>query len=275
MKGCSSRSGGFDFGVKVTGVLTESESILLVRQRLTNSSEGGHIVRIAICDDEAAQREYLRQLVEGWAAGRGRVVSVRLFESAEAFLFAYAEDKGFDILFLDISMGKMDGVALAKRIREDNEGLQIVFITGFPEFIAEGYEVSALHYLLKPVGEGKLFEVLDRAVARIQSAPRMVRFRRGSGYLRVPADDIYYAEAFSHSVTLVMSKGQESFNTRLSDMEGLLGEGFFRCHRSYIVSIKHVRRVTRTVMVLDNGTEIPLSRGLYDAANQAFISNFF
>ncbi|MGE5579650.1 MAG: LytR/AlgR family response regulator transcription factor [Bacillota bacterium] len=233
------------------------------------------MLRIAICDDEASQRDYLRRQVEGWAARRGHVVSVHLFASAEAFLFACAEDKGFDVLLLDIQMGKMDGVALAKRLRADNERLQIIFITGFPDFISEGYEVSALHYLLKPVDEEKLMEVLDRATARLRTAPRMILFRRGSGYLRVPADDIYYAEAFSHSVTLVMGSGQETFNMRISDMEGLLGEGFFRCHRSYIVSMQHVRRITRTTLVLDNGVEVPLSRGLYDAANQAFIKNYF
>ena len=230
---------------------------------------------LAICDDEASQRDYLRQQVEGWAVRRGHVVSVHLFASAEAFLFTYDEDKSFDILLLDIQMGKMDGVALAKRLRADNEWLQIVFITGFSEFISEGYEVSALHYLLKPVDEEKLVEVLDRAVSRLQTAPRMIVFRRGSGYIRIPADEIYYAEAFSHSVTLVTKDGKETFNMRLSDMEEILGEGFFRCHRSYIVSMKHVRRVTRTALVLDNGAEIPLSRSLYDAANQAFIKTYF
>lgn len=232
-------------------------------------------MRIAICDDEASQRDYLRQEVEGWAARRGHTLSVHLFGSAEAFLFAYDEDKAFDILLLDIQMGKMDGVALAKRLRKDNEWLQIIFITGFPEFMSEGYEVSALHYLLKPVDEEKLVEVLDRAASRLRTAPRMILFRKGSGYLRIPADEIYYAEAFSHSVTLVTKNGKETFSMRLSDMEEILGEGFFRCHRSYIVSMKHVRRVTRTALILDNGVEIPLSRSLYDAANQAFIKTYF
>ncbi len=232
-------------------------------------------MRIAICDDETSQRDYLHRQVEGWAARRGHVVSVHLFASAEAFLFAYDEDKGFDILLLDIQMGKMDGVALAKRLRADNEWLQIVFITGFPDFVSEGYEVSALHYLLKPVDEEKLREVLDRAVSRLRTAPRTILFRRGGGYLRVLADDIYYAEAFSHSVALVMKSGKETFHMRFSDVEDLLGEGFFRCHRSYIVSMKHVRRVTRTALVLDNGVEVPLARGLYDAANQAFIKTYF
>lgn len=232
-------------------------------------------MRIAICDDEKDQLRYLGKLVDEWAKSRNMPAAIHLFESAEAFLFAYSEDNSYDVLLLDIQMKKMDGMALAKRIREENQALQIIFITAYPDFMSEGYEVSALHYLLKPVDEAKVFEVLDRAANRLESSPRMIAFRKGSGYLRIPADDIYYAEAFSHTVALYTKDGHESFNMRISDMEELLGEGFFRCHRSYIVSMEHVRRVTRATMILDIGKEIPLSRSLYDAANRAFIKSNF
>jgi hypothetical protein len=72
---------------------------------------------------------------------------VQAFESAEAFLFSYAEDKDYDILLLDIQMKNMSGIDLAREIRKDNEMLQIIFITGLTDYIAEGYDVSALHYL--------------------------------------------------------------------------------------------------------------------------------
>lgn len=228
-------------------------------------------MKIAICDDESLQIKYLQELIDAWSKNRDETVRVQAFESAEAFLFAYAEDKDIDILLLDIQMKDMDGIELAKEIRKDNERLQIIFITGFSDYIAEGYDVSALHYLIKPVNEQKLMEVLDKAVARLNTSKRTILLKTGGVSMRISADDIYYAEAFSHYVTLHTKDGQENFNMRLSDMEKLLGEGFFRCHRSYIVGMKHVRRVTRYAMVLDTGREIPLSRALYDDANQAFI----
>lgn len=228
-------------------------------------------MKIAICDDESSQIKYLQELIGAWSKNREETVMVQAFESAEAFLFAYEEDKDIDILLLDIQMKGMNGIELAREIRKGNEMLQIIFITGFADFMAEGYDVSALHYLMKPVNEQKLTEVLDRAAARLKSSKRTILFKAGSCNMRIPADDIYYAEAFSHYVTLYTKDGQESFNMRISDMEKLLGEGFFRCHRSYIVGMKHVRRVTRTAMILDTGKEIPISRALYDAANQAFI----
>lgn len=228
-------------------------------------------MKIVICDDESSQIKYLQEIINIWSKNVGEIVTVKAFESAEAFLFDYEENRDIDILLLDIQMKGMSGIELAREIRKVNETLQIIFITGFTDYMAEGYDVSALHYLMKPVNEQKMIEVLDRAAARLKSSERAILLKAGSCSIRILADDIYYAEAFSHYVTLYTKDGQENFNMRISDMEKLLGEGFFRCHRSYIVGMKHVRRVSRTAMVLDNGKEIPLSRALYDAANQAFI----
>ena len=229
------------------------------------------MVNIAICDDERAEVSYLAALVRKWAATRGVAVRLSGYDSAESFLFTYEDEKAVDILLLDIQMKEMDGVELARQIRRDNETLQIVFVTGYPDFIAEGYDVSALHYLMKPVNADKLFEVLDRAISRIHKSPRTITFPKTGGDIKLNADDIVYAEVLSHIVSLYLVNGKEDFPMRISDMENLLGDGFFKCHRSYIVSMKYVRRVTKTAMRLNDGREIPLSRSLYDAANQAFI----
>ncbi|HHY81403.1 MAG TPA: response regulator transcription factor [Clostridiales bacterium] len=229
-------------------------------------------LHIAICDDEKSEREYLAQLLQEWAALR-KINAVFLnFDSAESFLFHYSEDRSLDILMLDIQMKGMNGVELARSIRQENNMIHIVFITGYSDFMAEGYDVSALHYLLKPVKKDKLFEVLDKAAARLQTAPRTILFPKAGGSVRIKADDIIFAEVLSHTTVLHLVNGKEEFRMRISDMERLLGDGFFKCHRSYIVSMKYVRRVTRTAMVLEDGREIPLSRNLYDEANQAFIS---
>ena len=230
------------------------------------------MINIAICDDERAEITYLASLVRKWAAARGFDARLSDYESAESFLFTYEDKKPVDILLLDIQMKKMDGVELARRIRRDNEIVQIIFITGYPDFFAEGYDVSALHYLMKPVKEDKFYDVLDKAASRLHNAPRMIIFPKTGGDIKINADDILYAEVISHTVVLYLVKGKEEFQMRISDMENLLGEGFFKCHRSFIVSMKYVRRVTKTAMALNNGREIPLSRNLYDAANQAFIN---
>ncbi|NLO47811.1 MAG: response regulator transcription factor [Clostridiales bacterium] len=228
-------------------------------------------IHAVVCDDEAPEREYLRSLTEKWAQDKAHSVKISCFDSAEAFLFAYDQDKSFDILLLDIQMKAVDGLTLARRLRAEGSGLQIVFITGYPDFMAEGYDVSALHYLIKPVSEQNLFAVLDRAAGQIRVSIRTVLLPLHEGNLRFPVDEIVYAEAFSHSIEINTTSQTFKLKTTLRDLERLLGEGFFRCHRSYIVGLSHVRMITRATMVLTGNRVLPLSRKLYDAANQAFI----
>ena len=84
-------------------------------------------------------------------------------------------------------MGAMDGVSLAKRVRKDNEAVQIVFVTGYSDYIAEGYEVAALHYLMKPVSEGKLFAVLNRALEKRKREERCLNLELGGLTPRKPS----------------------------------------------------------------------------------------
>ncbi|MDR1328418.1 MAG: LytTR family DNA-binding domain-containing protein [Oscillospiraceae bacterium] len=175
------------------------------------------------------------------------------------------------ILLLDIQMPDMDGMTLAKRLREAGDKTQIVFITGFADWILEGYEVDALHYLLKPVDERKLFEVLDKALVRVAEEGRSIQLTADGAATRVPVGEIMYAEAFSHYVEIHTKSGGIRVKMTLGALEEQLGEGFFRCHRSYIAGLKYVRSVSRTSVILENEVTLPLSRKLYDAANEAFI----
>lgn len=123
-------------------------------------------MRVAICEDEPVQAVLLKTLAQRWAAARTVPLTVECFPTAEAFLFCWAEDRGFDLLMLDIQMPGRDGLALAREVRREDRGLPIVFVTGYSDHMGEGYEVAALHYLLKPVDEEKLFSFpLDQNVA--------------------------------------------------------------------------------------------------------------
>ncbi|MBQ9718815.1 MAG: response regulator transcription factor [Clostridia bacterium] len=152
-------------------------------------------LRIAICDDEQKQIEYLTSLVSSWGNKTSVTCTIDTFQSAESFLFDYAEDKNRDILLLDIEMGGMNGVDLAKTIRRTNDTIQIIFITGFPDFIAEGYEVSALHYLMKPVLPEKLHTVLDKAAANLAKSEKRLSITYDRQTDFVPLSQVMYIEA--------------------------------------------------------------------------------
>ena len=119
-------------------------------------------MRIAICDDEEVQRKLLTAYLQEWASGQRRFLETISFCNAENFLFHWEEDKDFDLLILDIEMGAQSGVELALKLRAEGEPIPILFITGYESYMAQGYEVSALHYLLKPLNKEKLFDVLKR-----------------------------------------------------------------------------------------------------------------
>ena len=230
--------------------------------------------KVAICDDNKTDAEYVVELLMEWAKERGYIVPAKWFPSAESFLFHYADNKSYNILLLDIEMGETDGVVLAKKIRQEDENLQIVFITGYPDYIGEGYEVAALHYLMKPVDRKKLFMVLDRAVTNLHKHKRAVLLPIDGEEVKVPVEAIQYVEAFSHKVSVVTTKGIYELRKSLSEMETLLGKDFLRCHRSYLVGLNFVAGLSRAKVTLDNGTELPLSRSFATMVHKAFIEYY-
>jgi DNA-binding LytR/AlgR family response regulator len=121
-------------------------------------------MHIAICEDEKEQASRIKALVAAWASENEIPVETRVFHSAEAFLFAWPE-AAFDISILDIQMEGMSGLQLAEHIRKTDSAMSIVFLTGIAQFVLRGYDVGALHYLIKPANPAKLCAVLDKAHA--------------------------------------------------------------------------------------------------------------
>lgn len=232
------------------------------------------LYRIAICDDVTEDASYIESLVREWAAASGNVVNVDIFPSAEAFWFQYEVNQSFDILMLDVEMGAMNGVELAKRVRSGNEDVQIVFITGFPDYIAEGYEVSALHYLMKPVFQDKIGEVLDKAVRNLRRNERSLMVLQNGAMLRLPVSGVFYVEAFAHTTRVVTQESSYDLQKSITEMEKMLVGDFVRCHRSYLVNLSHIRKITKSAVLLDDGQELPLSRSQYQRVNQEFIAYF-
>ena len=134
-----------------------------------------------------------------------------------------------------------------------------------------GYDVEAVHYLLKPVKPEKLLEVLSRARERLESGARMAALRIEGEWARLRVQDVLYAESRGHYAHIFLRDGRElRAKMALGDLADALGADFFRCQRSFLVNMRCVARVTAAHLVLDGGREIPLARGLREAAVRAF-----
>lgn len=228
-------------------------------------------MKIAICDDEREQIDNLKEKLTVFSEARHKYFEISVFSSAEAFLFAYRECKDYDLLFLDIEMGAMNGIELAREVRKGNDAVQIVFITGYPDFIGEGYDVDALHYLLKPVRTEKLFEVCERALDALEKQPRFFLLPVGKEIVRVYEKEILYGEAQGHYMLLKTQGGEFKLRMTLPELAERLGDGFFKCSRSFLVGLGHIVRVTKTSVALDSGANLPLGKGVYDGLNTALI----
>lgn len=232
-------------------------------------------MRIAICDDEEAQRLLLQKYVEDWAQENRIHLETKLFSSGESFWFAWEDDSCYDLLIFDIEMGQLSGMELAADIRKKDEEIPILFVTGYDSYMAQGFEVAALHYLLKPIPKEKLFAVLDKfnksRMKREQEEKLL--FRTEEGPLSLPASKIWYIEARAHQCILYTEDESYVLCTSISEMVGNLcgRREFVRCHRSYLVNMQHVSAIVKPELVLDDKRRIPVSRSAEKEVNQVFI----
>ena len=240
--------------------------------------------RIAVIDDDQSDSEKITEYVKSWAAQRGSDsteaaqtggtvfhVQIHNYSSAEAFLFAYEEDKIWDLLFLDVEMCEMSGVVLAKKLRQSGMRAEIVFVTSHFEFWGEGYEVDALHYLTKPLTQEVLNRVLDKAYGKSKKEPASVVVSCEGETVKLLLDEILYVEAFSHYISIHTAEREYRIKESISGFGEKLGHAFFRIHRSYLVSLKQITRISRKSVTVNGGKELPLARGNYDAVSRAYI----
>ncbi len=234
---------------------------------------GKEMYRFAVCDDNPADIQYVVSLINNWSKKSNTPFQIETYPSAEAFLFAYEDDNGVDVLFLDIEMNGMSGVELAKRLRATGAKLQIVFITGYMDYIEQGYDVEALHYLLKPVTQEKLETVLERAMERLGARGNVLVLSWGGSMVRLPLDEIRYLEVMKNYVT-VHAGETYSVKRTLRELEEELDDSFYKIHRSYVVNLRFVKKVTKTAVTLKESEELPLSRKAYEGLNRALIQYF-
>lgn len=233
-------------------------------------------MRIAICDDEGALAALVEGLAGRWGAERGEPCSVRAFASGEEMLFETAGSYPFDLILLDIDLGEgnLNGLELARKIRETDGRALLAFLTNHPGYVFAGYEVSALRYLMKPVTAESLFPLLDLALERMERAGRYLVLEVDGEQRRVEEDGIFYLEARGHTALVETAAGPIAVRTPLSALARRLGTDFVPTHRSFLVNLRHVEQVGRTECLLEGGRSVPVSRGAWSRLNRAFIDYY-
>lgn len=224
--------------------------------------------RIGICDDDAGARVALRAALER-ALERRRSGEASFFEfsSGEGLLRWMEKHAGeLDLVFLDIEMGEMDGMETACRLREADEGLGLVFVTGYTDYVFDGYAVGALGYLMKPPKQDQLDGVLDRGLeARLREGDKVFLCRSGETLYRIPKKTILYFASDRRQVTCAAVNRTYVFYGKLDDVERDVGEDFVRVHQRYLVRTSAVDRMEGSQVFIGEQA-IPVSRACRSAA---------
>lgn len=217
-------------------------------------------MRIAIVDDDKKMIQKTYNMVEQY------------YKSLDVLIDCYTQSKEFwkrwiqnpqyyQLLLFDIEMPETDGIELAKKIREQNKDVPVIFLTSYMEYVLKGYEVNALRYLTKPLEKAKLFEALKAADKNNENPEKLLLHDKEQDMV-VYLNDIVYMEVMDQDIYITMAAGEiykvrynlKEYETQLKD------KGFVRCHRSYLVNMKYIKSLEKNQVLLGNGTVIPISR---------------
>ncbi len=213
------------------------------------------MIIVAICEDEGYILEELRKKVEKYINRKSLDASIKTFTSGEELLKA---KKKLDIILLDLMLPGIDGLEVARQISCRS---RIIFVTSYREYAVEAFDANAVHYLVKPVTEERLFSALDRAVNQTEQMDNQALTLIKSGKTQVIfIRDILYCEVFNHQVRIHTVHGTYDYFGTLDMLETKLDERFFRCHRSFVVNMSCVAGQEKGVAILTNGEKIFISR---------------
>ncbi|MCL2030154.1 MAG: LytTR family DNA-binding domain-containing protein [Oscillospiraceae bacterium] len=225
--------------------------------------------RVAICEDEPVFAEEHERLCRSALDRLDIEHQIFRYENAARLLRDFSEGRRYDLFLLDILMDETDGVELAARIREQDAAAAIIFITSTPGYALRGYDVGALHYLMKPLDGGALERLIASDRQRRFRSPRFV-FKSGRQSLNIPMDEIVCLETVGKRVAITLLG--ETLDCPGGLLELLKGRRqLVRCHKSFAVNMRNIRELTRTEALAVNGRTIPVSRTYFKDVQKAFL----
>ena len=233
--------------------------------------ESNRTMRIVICDDEKRICSILKEKVKEFCPD----AEIMVYTSGEELLKA---DRLPDILLLDIRMPGMNGMDTAKVLRDRGWRKILIFVTGEEDQVFNSFDLHAFHFLVKPISDEKLKEVLNSAESELEHIEkssadndRYVDIQSGTSHIRLKLSKLQYAEVFSRKTILHTKEGIIEYYGQLSALEKLVGNDFFRIHRSYLVNLRYIERYDKSFVTMSGGDNIPIARREYDGFLTAYM----
>lgn len=230
------------------------------------------MITLAICDDEFIERKLNKKKIVQILENLNTDYNIDEYSDGQELV---QSEMFYDIVFLDIKMKKLDGIETAKEIKKVNQNVIIVFLTSFDNYVYEAFDVEAFNYIVKPIEDKRLNDVLTLALNKINICNENKGYliiHRDKSIVKIKINNIIYADVYDRIVTLHLKNAKIEYYSRLKNLEKELKEkDFFRCHKSYIVNLMYVVRFDKNEILLDNDEIIPISRRNYNSFSKEMI----
>ncbi|MGL5541591.1 MAG: LytR/AlgR family response regulator transcription factor [Erysipelotrichaceae bacterium] len=209
--------------------------------------------KIAICDDDSQVITQLKALLEQYAKQRGIQFEIDAFQEGVSFLQGFTKDK-YHFILLDVYLGRRTGIEIAKAIRKRDQDVMIVFVTSSLHHAIESYEVKAFHYLLKPIDQDKLFQVLGECLKNVEKEVEGLIVTAAGRTENIPHNTIEFLESSGHKVIVHTTYGDFTVYEKLDAMqERLNNETFIRVKQSYLVNMQYIQSIEGNKITLKSG----------------------
>lgn len=229
-------------------------------------------MNIAICDDQIFVLNSIKEMTRR-IVGKDSVITA--FDGGiELEKYIYKEVKGdIDLLIIDIELGKMNGIELARRIQKDFMKIKIIFITGYIRYSEEIFEANPSYFLLKPIAEEKMKKAITHVKNEIENSNKiMLPFKlKGGEIINIISSDIIYFESVGRIVILNTNNSKMEMYSKLGEIEKRLPDNFLRCHQSYIINMNAVTALNMNSFSMNNNTQIQISQAKYSAAKRRYL----
>lgn len=228
--------------------------------------------QVALCEDEKLFSQEQEKICRNILDKLNAEYQIDVFDSGQDFMKAFLQkQKRFDLILLDIIMEKPDGMDLARLVRQTDLDAAIIFITSNRDYALQGYDVQALHYLIKPVDS----EILEKLIVsdyqgRFQN--NFYIFETGAQKLRVAVKDIVSLETVGRQVAVTLLSGTAHYSGKLAELLSQLPQDrFIRCHQAFAINIQNIKELNRQDAIAANGKIIPISRTFAKDVKKAFL----
>ncbi|MGL6173379.1 MAG: LytR/AlgR family response regulator transcription factor [Cellulosilyticaceae bacterium] len=224
------------------------------------------MINIAICEDNDLDRkileQYLQEVMEN-KLKKGKIESYLISTYTNGTdIMNDLEKHKYHLVFLDMYMGDMIGIEIAKKIRSLDGQTLIIFVTSSRDFAIEGYSVRAYHYLLKPIMKIQVIDTIESAIDHIlEKEDRYLLLPTLEGISKIKLQDLYYIECVARKTLIVMKDEKFTCTYNINTMEEKLNNmGFVRCHRSFIINLNYISSLRTGSILMENDEEVLLSK---------------